>query len=237
MPILSEKELTTIIITGVSLLLKPWLTRIYTAWVNDSPRVETFLIRITFGYYRRKARAAAKAALALSLKEENNRRINTAVDRELQRLGDLHNLDRVTLSRYVWTGAGKFPDNPTVEDFIQVDIYITNEWTAENVRPIMKEWDGRSGALFAKALHKLYYEAKGYISIGPTDDDDLQSSQNLFGVEKSWRWKLGKGIFDGVLVLSLFYGNYNGKELSDQAIRDIKKARDKIAYEKRNYLY
>jgi hypothetical protein len=213
------KEKALGLLTLLFAFLKPFLFRWWNKWAADRPAIERFLISVTFGRYHRDARKReeeTKQALRESL-------VKDKVDDLITELRIRLELDRVTVSSYRYTGPLPFPENPVLIDFTHLNITVTNESTGGGIQPIMDDWQDRSGAAFAKAFYMLHYSEKGYISIGPNDEDDLTEAQNMFDVTQAWRFKMSKDatLFDGLVVLSVMFGKVP-PDFSEEKIRYIK---------------
>jgi hypothetical protein len=217
-------------------ILKPLATRVYKNWAEESPAVDNLLVKITLGFYKRRERARRKIMNDELKKKNNNELVDDRINSLIQTIGDIYHFNRVSVTDYVWLGPGKFPDNPVVEDFANFEITVTNEWVDENIRSIKNDWQHRSAAMFAKASAALHHEAKGYISIGPQDADDLKETQNLYGVIKSYRFKLDKLLFQGTLALSIIYDD-DYPDLTPAQIIHIRMIARKIYLEKIKYIY
>ncbi len=226
------KEKVIGLLTLVFAVFKPLLFKWWNEWVVDKPRVELFFVRITFGQYHKEARRKeqeTREALQVDLN-------NDKIDDLIAELGIKLDLNRATVEKYKWVGNYTFPEKPEIQDFVNVQISIINEWTSSGIQPIMKEWQNRSGDMFAKALYLLHYSEKGHIMIGPDDEDDLTEPQYMFNINRSWRFKMfkGAGIFDGLVVLSVMYGTVWANFTEEQikyiklTVRKINEAKNSI---------
>jgi hypothetical protein len=209
------KEKVLGLLTLLFAILKPFVVRWWNKWAAETPAVEKCLIWVTRGVYHKNQRAKkAREDKLIQEREEETKRLldqetRTGVIEELlAEIGIRNGFHRVTLSKLTYTG-GFFPVNPILEDFEKINITIPYEWVARGIARIADEWQNRSGRRYAQIFYKLYYDPKGYISIGPTDSDDLTMLMNMHHVIWSMRFRMSKesSIFDGMVTTSIMFGD------------------------------
>jgi hypothetical protein len=195
---------------------------------QKSPFLENFLVWITGGaYHKKKREAAIKAQQLIQEREEETKRQLVESERSDGIMGLLDEMrirngfDRVTLSKLTYTG-GFFPANPTLEDFEKISITIPYESVARGIATIADEWQNRSGRKYALIFQKLYHDPRGYITIGPTDTDDLTMLMNMHHVIWSMRFRMSKNstIFDGMITVSIMFGQPPGYEEIERMTKD-----------------
>lgn len=186
-------------------LFKPLITKLYERWLENTPGMEAFLITITFGKYHKKARKIQKDAAAQAEINQhnadvttNNQSITSKIDRMIAGVGYKFTFNRVTVSTFKYL-CPQLPQEPNLQDFEKMEGCVTNEWTDENTKDIMSEFQNFSVKEFAKDMMRLHFSPDGYIVIPDPQDPD---SSNLYNKLKSWEFKLGTSVLDGILVLS-----------------------------------
>lgn len=207
MALTREKVIGTVVAAAI-FFGKPLLAKWYEKWIADTPEFESFLIKITFGLYHKKARRLAKDTAdqdVINKKNadiiKNNELVKNKIYRLIAGIGYKYGFNRVTVSTYKFVGA-IFPQNPSIVDFENMEISVTDEWTDDNTKDVAAGFQNYPSKDFSKELMRLHYSEFGFITI---PDENFIDEDNLYGIVKSWRFRLGGGILDGALVMSFTY--------------------------------
>lgn len=222
---MTKETVGLFIATGVA-IFRPLLIKAYEKYVSESPAVDRAIAYITRGRWKRKTK--------------NKEKKNSEIDAILNNLGWGYKFNRVSLVEYNYVGPGTFPENPTLEDFENLELTITNEWSDASTRSVMAEFQNYPASIFVKALYKLHYSPARYIVI-PEDENDVENNevQNLFGVVKSYRFLLATKITDGSLALSFtheFFAYDRSPKQMAEMVTAVRLAARRILIIKKKYI-
>jgi hypothetical protein len=141
-----------------------------------------------------------------------------AIDRLIGQVGARFLFNRVTITCYDY-----FSEPLTIADFENGYLTITNEWTDDNTKPIMQEFQKVSCDIYAAGIQRLEEDLNGWIQVplpgGMTDK--INRLQKTYGVMKSYRFKLNDKVINGSMTLSYTH-TVPDEDLTAEEIEEIK---------------